>query len=66
MLAPSEKIEPTNVVEWKLSVGFPFRGDWLDSGSVLSLNSVTFYTDGSIRSLRDSRELRVQPGLAVT
>jgi hypothetical protein len=35
LLAPTDKIEPTNVFGRKFSVGFPSRTDWLDPGSVL-------------------------------
>jgi hypothetical protein len=48
LLAPTDKIEPTIVFGRKYSVGFPSRSDWLDPGSVLQPNSVTFYTDGSL------------------
>jgi hypothetical protein len=43
-----DKIESTNVFGRKFPVGFPSRTDWLDIGSVLPSNRVTFYTDGSL------------------
>jgi hypothetical protein len=52
LLAPTDKIGPTIVFGTKFSVGFSSRTDWLDPDSVLSPNSVTFYTDGSLLNVR--------------
>jgi hypothetical protein len=43
LLTPSDKIEPTSIFRWKVHVNFPSRAE-----SVLSPNSVNFYTNGSL------------------
>jgi hypothetical protein len=48
LLAPTDKIEPTNVFAKKFSVEFPSRTNWLDPVSILPPISVIFYTDGSL------------------
>jgi hypothetical protein len=52
LLTPSEKIEETNVFRRKISMEFLSRTDLLDSGSVLSSNSATFYADGLLFNSR--------------
>jgi ribonuclease HI len=48
LLAPCDKIEPTNVFGRRFSVEFPSRSDWADQKSILPTESEAFFTDGSL------------------
>jgi hypothetical protein len=44
----NHQIETTNDFGRKFYVNFPSRTDWFDPESILSPNSVVYYTDGSL------------------